>query len=237
MPETLTGALRRIAAIHKACAAKLDRSCVDAERTIGGLVTVHRDCIPSAAASRVERLWRRGAAGDDPVLVTRKLVAAQGVGGQRRPSGLGGISVRRVAIVYAIGVVVVTGWAAYLGVSLPHVAVARNWDVAWVGLDGLIVMALAWTAWGAAHRDRRVVIPAVATATLLVVDAWMDVSTASRSELWQSILLAAAFELPIALMSLSIARRAMRAIPQPRDESSDAGADTRQDMDKAESAA
>jgi hypothetical protein len=118
---------------------------------------------------------------------------------------------RRIALVYGAGAVILIGWAAYLGVSLPVVHLARHWNVAWVGLDVLIVGALTWTAWRASHRDRRVVVPAVATATLLIVDAWMDVSTASRSDLALSIVLAVCVELPLAALSLLLARRAIRA--------------------------
>ncbi|HEY5172672.1 MAG TPA: hypothetical protein VIK54_13175, partial [Acidimicrobiia bacterium] len=75
--------------------------------------------------------------------------------------------------------------------------------------DVLIVAALALTAWRSARGDRRVAIPAAATATLLVVDAWMDVTTAARADLWQSILLAVAIELPLAALSLLVARRAL----------------------------
>jgi len=132
-------------------------------------------------------------------------VAPRGGRIARRGSG-------RVALIYAVGAVVVVGWAAHLGISLPDVNMARHWNVAWVGFDAMIVSALSWTAWRAWHRDRRVVVPAVATATLLVVDAWMDISTATRGDLWQSILLAACLELPLAALSLMVARRAVHAL-------------------------
>ncbi len=119
---------------------------------------------------------------------------------------------RRVAIIYGAGAAIVVGWAAYLGLSLPDRNIARHWNVAWVGLDCLIVLALAYTAWRGGHNDRRVVIPAVATATLLVVDAWMDITTAARADLWQSILLAVALEIPLAALSLLVARRALNSL-------------------------
>jgi hypothetical protein len=86
----------------------------------------------------------------------------------------------RVAFIYAIGAVIVLGWAAHLGISLPDVNMAGHWSVGWVGPDVLIVFALARTAWCAGRGDRRVVTPAVATAALLIVDAWMDVSARLR---------------------------------------------------------
>jgi hypothetical protein len=122
-------------------------------------------------------------------------------------------SARHIAMLFGAAAVVVVAWATHLGISLPDRNVARHWNVAWVGLDVLIVVAFALTAWRAGHNDRRVIIPAVATSTLLVVDAWMDITTSSRHDLWQSILLAAALELPLAVLSLLVARRALAREP------------------------
>ncbi len=123
---------------------------------------------------------------------------------------------RRVATVYGIGAIILIGWATYLGASLPEHNVAQHWNAAWVGLDVLIVIGLTNTAWRAGHADRRVVIPAAATAGLLVADAWMDISTAARSDLWQSVVLAIAVEIPLAVISLLLARRALDRISDQR---------------------
>ncbi len=57
------------------------------------------------------------------------------------------------------------------------------------------------------RRDPRVTLAANATATLLVVDAWMDItSSASTGALLLSIAFAVLLELPIALISLRISR-------------------------------
>lgn len=117
---------------------------------------------------------------------------------------------RRVAIVYGVGAVALIAWATYLGDSLPDRNVAQHWNAAWVGFDVLLVLTLALTAWRAAQFDRRVVIPAAASAALLVADAWMDITTSSRADLWQSLLLAVAVELPLAALSITVARRALR---------------------------
>jgi hypothetical protein len=78
----------------------------------------------------------------------------------------------------AISAVVLLPWAAYLALSLPASVSARHWPAAWTGLDVVMAAGLAVTAWLAVRRDRRMVFPAVATATLLLVDAWFDVCTA-----------------------------------------------------------
>ncbi len=117
-----------------------------------------------------------------------------------------------MASVYALGAILLVGWAAYLGESLPDRNIAQHWNAAWVGLDVLIVLALANTAWRSFRADASVVIPAAATAALLVADAWMDVTTATRTDLWQSLLLAIAVELPLAVLSIMVARRALRNV-------------------------
>lgn len=78
----------------------------------------------------------------------------------------------------AVSAVVLLPWAAYLALSLPASVSARHWPVAWTGLDVVMAGGLAATAWLAVRRDRRMAFPAVATATLLLVDAWFDVCTA-----------------------------------------------------------
>jgi phosphoglycerol transferase MdoB-like AlkP superfamily enzyme len=85
---------------------------------------------------------------------------------------------RWLAWLIALSAVILLPWAAYLAVSLPASASARHWPVAWAGLDVVMSVGLAATAWLAVRRDRRMAFPAVATATLLLVDAWFDVCTA-----------------------------------------------------------
>jgi hypothetical protein len=78
----------------------------------------------------------------------------------------------------AVSAAVLVPWAAYLAVSLPASVSARHWPAAWVGLDVVMAAGLAATAWLAVRRDRRMTFPAVSTATLFLVDAWLDVCTA-----------------------------------------------------------
>jgi hypothetical protein len=78
----------------------------------------------------------------------------------------------------AASAAVLVPWAAYLAVSLPASVSARHWPVAWAGLDVMMAAGLAATAWLAVRRDRRMAFPAVATAALLLADAWFDVCTA-----------------------------------------------------------
>jgi hypothetical protein len=116
---------------------------------------------------------------------------------------------RRVARLYVAFAVVLIPWIVYLAATLPRRSVARHYDAAWVGFDCLIVVAVARTAWLAWKGSKAVVIPAVATATLLIADAWFDVLTSTGRDDVRAVLLALLVELPCAVLSLTIARRAL----------------------------
>lgn len=116
----------------------------------------------------------------------------------------------RISWLYLCFAVVLIPWTAYLAVTLPQRSIARHYDFAWVGYDGIIVLALARTAYLAWRGSRFVVMPAVATATLLIADAWFDVITSSgRDNRIQAIVLAVLVELPTAALSIILARRAL----------------------------
>src|SRR5262249_46469468 len=88
--------------------------------------------------------------------------------------------------------------------------------LAWVGFDCLLLVAMARTAWLAARASPFVVNVASATAALLIVDAWFDLTTSppGRERLY-AVLAAALLELPAAALSLWIAVRAQRVIAPP----------------------
>jgi hypothetical protein len=110
---------------------------------------------------------------------------------------------------FAILAVLLIPWIVYLGLALPERATSAHWDVAWVGFDAMEFFALAATAWCAYRRSTWVVPAATAAAVLLVVDAWFDVTTANGGwNLVQAIVLGIVIELPLAALSLWIARHA-----------------------------
>jgi hypothetical protein len=118
---------------------------------------------------------------------------------------------RAVLRLLVIACLVLIGWIVVLAVTLPHRYTADNWDVAWAGFDVALLLGLATTAWAIARRRQVAVVAAVVTATLLVVDAWFDVTTAAtyddRVLAVASALLA---ELPLAALLLLLARRLLR---------------------------
>jgi hypothetical protein len=103
-------------------------------------------------------------------------------------------------------------WAIYLGWTLPRHYVANHWEVAWVGLDVAEIGMLIATAWAAWRQRAVVILFAIVSATLLLVDAWFDVTTARRGDLLQSALLAVVAEIPLAALLLWIAWRASRRL-------------------------
>ncbi len=120
-----------------------------------------------------------------------------------------------MAWLYSAAAVALLPWIVYLAVSLPKRNLDLHYRAAWVGFDLLLGFAIVRTAYMAHKVDQRVQFPAVATATLLIVDAWFDVTTSgNRQQFFQALLLAAFFELPAAGFSLYLAREVNRHIWQ-----------------------
>jgi hypothetical protein len=107
-------------------------------------------------------------------------------------------------------------WIVWLAVSLPTRTRAHHWNLAWVGLDVAEAAMLIATGWSAVRGSSWIEISATATATLLVLDAWFDCTTASPG--WAfviSLVLALVVELPLAGLSLLIARRSLARRREP----------------------
>ncbi|GAB2923323.1 hypothetical protein GCM10027047_20580 [Rhodococcus aerolatus] len=115
----------------------------------------------------------------------------------------------RVGRLYLALTVGLALWVVVLAVRLPSRHVAAHYALAWVGFDvGLAAVMLA-TGVLAVRRSPRVVLPAAATAAMLVTDAWFDVTTSSGSGLAVALTLAVLVELPLAGFSLRVASRAL----------------------------
>src|ERR1035437_3632756 len=115
---------------------------------------------------------------------------------------------RRLAWIYLIVSTGLLPWIVYLALSLPKRNLEHHYRSPWVGFDPLLVLALAGAAYLAFRMDPRVQFPATAAATLLVVDAWFDVTTSdSRRNMFTAMVLAVLVELPAAAFSLYAARR------------------------------
>lgn len=110
---------------------------------------------------------------------------------------------------YAGAAVVLLPWIGNLSYALPARHTAPHWDVAWVGFDCAIFIALVLTAYFSFRKSGWVVVAATMAFTLLAIDAWFDIWTSHPGrQLAESVLMAALVELPLAVLSLWLARRA-----------------------------
>ncbi len=129
------------------------------------------------------------------------------------PLGVRRIAPRWVAPVFAAGALALVPWVIFLGFELPERSTDRHYNLAWVGFDLLLVFTMARTALFAWKGRRQVQLPAVATCTLLLVDAWFDIITSDGAwALTQALLFAFLLELPIAAIAFWIARNVDRVV-------------------------
>jgi len=90
-------------------------------------------------------------------------------------------------------------WTIYLGLSLPDNYSTRYWSVAWTGFDVLLLLALAATAYFGWRGRQALIGTAIAAATLLVCDAWFDITLdLGTPGIWTALASAVFIELPLA---------------------------------------
>ena len=109
------------------------------------------------------------------------------------------------------GALVETAWTIYLGWRLPRHYTTDHWDIAWVGLDSAQVVMLLLAAWAAWRRRAVLILFSCAAGTLLLVDAWFDVTTARYDDFGAS-LVSLAIEVPSALVLFWIAHHVVRRL-------------------------
>lgn len=101
--------------------------------------------------------------------------------------------------VLATAALLETAWTIYIAWRLPRHYVANHWDLAWVGLDVAQITMLLLAAWAAWRGRALLILFATAAGTLLLVDAWFDVTTARNGGFAQSVLFALLIEIPAAV--------------------------------------
>jgi hypothetical protein len=120
---------------------------------------------------------------------------------------------RRLAWVYLIVAAGLIVWTVFLALSLPKENLEHHYRLTWVGFDLIEVLAIYLTAHMAFRLDARVVFPATVVATLLVADAWFDITTSTTAQAaTQALILALVVELPAAAFSLYVAHRVGRRV-------------------------
>ena len=121
-----------------------------------------------------------------------------------------------IATLVAGGVaVVLLPWVLILAVTLPSTYEANNWNLAWIGLDLAIAVTAGLTAFLLHRHDPRAALTAVAAGTLLVADAWFDISTSGPGldhhlALAQGLVL----EVPLAISAFILASRTLKPRPE-----------------------
>jgi hypothetical protein len=100
-------------------------------------------------------------------------------------------------------------WLVVLATGLPSTASVPHWTVSWVGLDAMEAVGLITTGLLTLRRHPLRPVVAAATAMLLAVDAWFDVTTAMGAEFTSALLMALLAELPLAAVCGTLAVRAL----------------------------
>jgi hypothetical protein len=96
----------------------------------------------------------------------------------------------------AIGLV---PWTLWLTFTLPSRHVTDDYDLAWVGFDIALAVAIGAAAWTIVRGSKWLVPLATVAGTMLLCDAWFDITTSSgATERTVAILEAILAELPLA---------------------------------------
>ena len=101
------------------------------------------------------------------------------------------------------------GLVPFLAVDLtvlPAVQTAHRLQLAWTGLDMFEALALSATGFALHRRSAIAVIPATITGTLLVSDAWINITPSTGPALYEAIAMAF-LEIPLAAVSFWVAAR------------------------------
>ncbi|MGW1290050.1 hypothetical protein ACWDBD_48600 [Streptomyces sp. NPDC001118] len=116
---------------------------------------------------------------------------------------------RWVGPLYLMLSAILLPWIVYLSHSPPGRQLSEHYRMAWVGFDVFLLGQLARTGAYALRSRRRDRVPphAAASAAMLCVDAWFDITASTPHDLPLSLLLAAAVELPLAGLCWWLATR------------------------------
>lgn len=119
--------------------------------------------------------------------------------------------IRRIRLGLMIGgSIAMIPWLIYLALTLPDSYVAHNWVLTWVGFDVLLVGFMLATAVFGYFRRQVLLFAAFTSGVLLICDAWFDLMTAGRDDVWLSVVTALGIEVPLAIFMIRGAQRIMR---------------------------
>jgi hypothetical protein len=111
--------------------------------------------------------------------------------------------------------IALAGWIAILILTLPDRYTSSDWRAVWIGLDIAELIGFVGIGW-AAWRQRQVLIFfMIMTGTLLVADAWFDLTLSyGSSDFTMAVVTAVLAEFPLAFILFAGARRLIRVTVQ-----------------------
>jgi hypothetical protein len=134
---------------------------------------------------------------DERAEVARHLDGLQ----DHRDLEVGFVRRRRITLMaVALAGVCLFPWIGYLAVSLPDASRAEAWKFAWVGFDTGLALVLLATAWLGFHRRLLTAVGLTVAATLLVVDAWFDLTLSFHTAEQAGSVIDAFIEIPFAIL-------------------------------------
>lgn len=92
----------------------------------------------------------------------------------------------RFVALTAVAAIFLVVWVLYLAATLPRTYTTGHWRLTWVGFDCALAGTLAATAALALWRRQLVIVTSLIAGSLLVCDAWFDVTTAAGADRWLS---------------------------------------------------
>ena len=102
-------------------------------------------------------------------------------------------------------------WLFYISVTLPSSTRAHNWSVMWTGIDAAEAVGLTVTGLFMWRHSRYRGIPAAFTAAVLILDAWVDVTSSAAGHATEmAVVMALAVEIPVAIVCLALAVTSIR---------------------------
>lgn len=107
---------------------------------------------------------------------------------------------RIILITVTIAGICLFPWIGYLAVSLPDASRAEAWKTAWVGFDIALALVLLLTAWLGYHRRLLTVVGLTVAPTLLLVDAWFDLTLSFHTPEQAGSIVDAFVEIPFAIL-------------------------------------
>ena len=120
---------------------------------------------------------------------------------------------RLIAPFFALAGLALVPWTVWLTLNLPARHETDNWQTVWAGFDIGLAVALLATAVCALRRSPWLAPVAASAGTLLLVDAWFDITLEfGGRHLLSAVMEAGLLELPVAAICFWVALDAERAV-------------------------